>query len=79
MLVGGNHCSHYRNLDVEFNPILKDYGIQKIIDPFTIYQEIKFFLSNDLVEDPMKDFQITDDLKRDSKGFDKWSFRRKVR
>ena len=79
LLVGGNHCSHYRNLDIILNPILKDYGIQKIIGPFTIYQEIKFFLSNDLVEEPMKDFQITDDLKRDSKGFDKWSFRRKVR
>lgn len=78
-LVYSSHNSSYSNHEVIFNPILKDYGVQKIIDPFTIYQEIKFFLSNDLVEDPMKNFQMSDNLKRDSKGFDKWSFRRKVR
>jgi hypothetical protein len=57
------------------SPILKDFGIQSIVDPWTAYQEIDRFLGNDLVNIDNKEFQMSDELKRDSKGMDDWSFK----
>lgn len=61
--------------EMVINPILKSIGFQSIIDPWTAYQEIDRYLGNDLVKDQLADFKMSDELKRDSKGFDKWSFK----
>jgi hypothetical protein len=57
------------------NPRLKDYGFEKIVDPFTAFQEISMYLANILVE--QKDVISIDDKHRlEQHGFDlKQSFR----
>lgn len=57
------------------NPRLKDYGFEKIVDPFTAFQEISMYLANILVE--QKEVISVDDKHRlEQHGFDlKQSFR----
>ena len=56
------------------NPILKDINFQKIKDPFTTFQCIERFLTNDLVVEPQIP-EFSDELKRYSHGFDGMSFK----
>jgi hypothetical protein len=58
------------------NPNLKEYNFPTQVDPYTAYQEISMYLGNNLAEqmDPL--VKISDKLKAESKGFDKWSFRK---
>ena len=58
------------------NPVLSDLGFQKIKDPYTAYQDIDTFVSNDLVriDNPADNF--SDELKIHAHGFDKKSFRK---
>lgn len=58
------------------NPILQDYRFMSIRGPFEVYQDLKHFISNDLVKNPLTDFKLSDNLMRDSKGFDKHSFKK---
>jgi len=67
----------YNDMQVTLNPSLKDQYFQSIIDPWTAYQEIERFVGNDLVFDPLTEFKMDDKLKRDSKGFDDWSFKKR--
>jgi len=64
----------------EAYPILKDYDFGKVFDSYSAFQEIEMYLTNILVKpDEIKQGildTITDDLKAQSKGYDKWSFRR---
>jgi len=57
------------------NPLLKNYNLQAIFNPFNIYQDLDRFINNDLVMYEPCDINLSDDLMRDSKGFDKHSFR----
>lgn len=66
-----------RKLILTTNPILYNIGFQSVIDPWTMYQEIEMFIGNDLVKDYLGDFEMSDELKRDSKGFDNWSFKKR--
>jgi len=65
-----------RGIEVSTKTPLIDFGFQSIIPPFEAYQMIKHFMSNDLVHEPLDDFKLSDNLMRDSKGFDKYSFRK---
>lgn len=58
------------------NPILKDYGFQRIKDSFAAFQDISMYLANILVE--QKELLTVDDkLRIEQHGFDsKVSFRR---
>jgi len=58
------------------NPLLKDYNFQSQVDPYTAYQELEIYLGNDLVNQVDPNINMTDELKRDAKGFDNWSFKR---
>lgn len=71
--VAMNDC---RYIEVELNPRLKDLRFQTVKGPVEAYQEIAMYLGNELVvqRDPIP--VITDEVMRDKKGFDKWSFRR---
>lgn len=62
---------------VEFyvNPNLSEYGIQRLFDPWTMYQEIEMYLSNTLAVGVEKIPIFSDELKRDAHGFDNWSFK----
>ena len=59
------------------NPILKDYDFQKIVDPYTAFQEIQMYISGVLsTGDKNPQWPISDKLKAESKGFNDLSFRR---
>lgn len=58
------------------NPQLKQYGFATQVDPFTAFQELSMYLGNNLVNQMNPEVNISDKLRAESKGFDKWSFRK---
>ncbi len=64
--------------EIIINPFLKKYNLQKIEDynPQQMYQKIEQFLTNELAQSLDKPDNISDKLKRDAHGFDKWSFKK---
>lgn len=63
--------------EIIVNPTLKEYGFQCVIPPWEAYTELERFISNDMVDCPLDDFTMSDELKRDSKGMDEWSFKQR--
>lgn len=65
-----------RFYQLTLNPCLKKDLFQKIKIPTDCFQEISMYVGNQLVtqEDPKA--AISDDVLRDEKGFNKWSFRK---
>ena len=61
---------------VESYPILKKMCFFKIYDAYTCFQKLEQFLTNELVKPDLVDVKITDKLKAETHGFDKWSFRK---
>jgi hypothetical protein len=57
------------------NPNMSEYGLQRVFDPWTAYQEIEMYLSNTLAVGVEVMPTFTDELKRDAHGFDNWSFK----
>lgn len=62
------------SFETTLNPVLVDYGLQKLLDPVQAFQELSTFIPS-LV--PVDDFKMTDEEKGRSKGFDEYSFRNK--
>lgn len=59
------------------NICLKDYNFQRILDPFTAFQEISMFFNTTLTNLKTPEMPVGDDkVLAASKGFDKWSFRK---
>jgi hypothetical protein len=67
---------------VVINPILDAIDFKKVIDPFSAFVEIERYLTNELAP---KDFKrdmsvveksVSDKIKAESHGFDKYSFRK---
>lgn len=64
---------------VSSNVELKQYGFQSVVPPYQAYQEISMYFGGPLAV-PMKPIpEMDDDTMRDSKGFDKFSFRKDKR
>lgn len=61
---------------VTINPQLWRFNFIKCMDPFSTFIELEQYISNQLVDKDNKDIKISDKLKAESKGFDKWSFRK---
>lgn len=57
-------------------PQLKEFGFQKMMDPFTAYQEIEMFLSGILGMNDPETVHIDDKHMAQQKGFDDWSFKK---
>ena len=57
------------------NPKLKDFDFQKVLDPFTAYQELSMWTSGVLGQNPEPD-QVSDAVRIQQHGFDSWSFRK---
>lgn len=66
--------NHHETLIV--NPNLKDYNFASQVDPYTAFQDIGMFIDTHLTTRMDCDIERTDELIRDQKGFDKWSFRK---
>ena len=61
-------------------PILKNLSFFKMFDAYTCFQKIEHFLTNEIVKpdeiSPEIQASITDELKAQAHGYDKWSFRK---
>jgi len=67
----------YTNKGLTLNPCLKDFNIQKVIHPYTVVQELEMFLNNDLCDTVTPPMPVGNDVViAQSKGYDKWSFRK---
>jgi hypothetical protein len=58
------------------SPYLKEDEFQKVKGPAEAFQEISMYLGNQLACQPDPVSNIPDEVLRDEKGFDEWSFRR---
>ena len=58
------------------NPELRLYNFVSQADPYSAYQEIERYIGNDLVQQEDPTNKISDEIKRDLKGFNDWSFKR---
>jgi hypothetical protein len=61
---------------VEKDSCLKEFNFEKIIDPFTMFQKIQQFISGVLTNIEKEPWPISDKLKAESHGYDKFSFRK---
>lgn len=74
-----NYCVYSKDdkqTNAEINYRLKDICFYKKKDSFTAFQEISIFIDNFILNPEKEMPKISDELKAQSKGFDKWSFRR---
>ena len=70
------HVHGVRDIVIDAYPILKDLEFYQVFDSFTCFQKIEQFLTNELVKPDLVDVEISDVLKAESHGFDKFSFRK---
>lgn len=62
---------------IYFYPLLKELQFFRVFDPYSCYQAIEMFVCNNLApRDTMKILPISDKLKAESHGFNKFSFRK---
>lgn len=66
----------FSRIKVVVNPYLKGRNFACQVDPYTAFQELSLFIGNDLVEQMDPNIERTDEMIRDSKGMDEWSFRK---
>lgn len=57
------------------NPVLKDYNFQKVLDNYTLYQELEMFIGGVLTNTEVIP-ELEDKHKVAAHGFDAWSFRK---
>lgn len=57
------------------NPCLKDYGFQRIVDPYTMYQNIMMYMTGVLTNNEDGNVQISDEDMKVAKGFNNYSFK----
>ena len=58
------------------NPRLADLDFARIIPPFDAYQKLESYLFNELARQNDPPMEISDTIRRDSHGFDQYSFRK---
>lgn len=64
------------NIDVDVYPLLRDYSFFKVFNAYLAFQTIEHFLTNELIRPDEINVVIPDKLKAQSKGFDRWSFKK---
>ncbi|EGR2227507.1 hypothetical protein QX249_12815 [Vibrio parahaemolyticus] len=68
--------SNREPVDVVLNPILKEFQFAKVVEPCLAFQEIEMYLSGVMGAGDKPMIEISDEDKRDAKGFDDWSFKK---
>jgi len=61
---------------IEINPRLNKLNFQSVVDPYTAFQEIEMFVGSQLAVQRDPEVHVSDEIKAESHGFNKWSFRR---
>lgn len=65
----------YHDQVISYNILLKDFEFYRVFDAYTAFQEIFMFMNNLAV--PQKNIPtISDEMKAQAHGYDKWSFRK---
>ena len=68
------------SLVAETNPELKPFGFAPVVDPYTAVQELQMYIGNQLAHDSHPEMPVgSDRVIAESKGFDKYSFRKPKR
>ena len=63
------------NSQLELNPFLKPYEFYKVIEPYQAFQDIFMYKAGVLGSKELDSTPVSDKIKIQSKGFDKFSFR----
>lgn len=58
------------------NPRLSTLQFQKVVDPYQAFQKLEMFIGSDLAKQKDPEVHISDELRAESHGFDRWSFRK---
>lgn len=58
------------------NPMLKNYSFSKMKDPFTAHQDLYQFVGGYLNQPEKTTVELSDKMRAEKHGFDKWSFRK---
>lgn len=61
---------------IELNPQLSKFNFAKVVDPYSAFNRISQYLSGAIGNTEIDNFKMTDNEKRDSHGFNKYSFRK---
>jgi len=69
------HCYRETHIWIETNPRLKDFDFNKIIDPYTAFQEISMFIGGALSKPERPMLVISDEIKAAQHGYDQYSFK----
>jgi hypothetical protein len=79
---GWRSKEYSREAQVIINPLMSVIELNKVIDPFAAFTDIERFLTNELAprdvkrDKSIKDHPVSDKIKAESHGFDKFSFRK---
>lgn len=65
-----------RQYVIDTHPVLSHWGWQTKMSDFECWQKIEQYLANDLVPPDMIEHEVSDELKAQSHGFNKFSFRK---
>lgn len=65
----------FKDKTLEVNPCLKNFDFQKIVDPYTMFQELEQWISGVLTNNPIIP-EPSDKEKVGIHGFTEWSFRK---
>ena len=69
-------CERYDGVSCYSNPNLSAIQFEKRIDPFTAFQELAMFIGGVMGGKSPKTVEISDKVRAEKHGFDKWSFRK---
>ena len=62
---------------IVINPRLNQINFQTQVDPVTAWQRLSMYVGNNLVTQKDPEVGLTDKLRRDTAGFDEWSFKKR--
>ena len=66
----------YNGISCSLNPNLSAVKFERCLDPFTAFQELAMFISGVMGGKSPKTVEISDKVRAEKHGFDKWSFRK---
>jgi len=65
-----------KKTNILLNPILKDIQFYKVFDSYRAFQEISMFISGIMGGKSPPTIEISDEIRKEKHGFDKWSFKK---
>jgi hypothetical protein len=80
VLLFGDWYMNYRyRYTFILNPRLNKWEFFRAVGPVEAYQKLSMYVGNNLVHQRDPEVGLTDEMRRDTAGFDKWSFKKQGR